>query len=155
MGRPTPEGTDLGQLREIALQTMREAKFPMLASLDGRQPRVRPVSPVRTEGFEVWVASLRRYGKTEEIAANPLVELAYLSPRHDQVRISGVAQVVEDGAVIQEIFEENPLLRGYLGSADNPELVLYRIEPRRVRFMREWALEYHEVELGLPGEGGA
>jgi hypothetical protein len=31
---------------------------------------------------------------------------------------------------------------------DNPELIIYRIEPSRVRFMREWALEYHEVEFG-------
>jgi len=151
MGMPTPENTDPEQLRDIARETMKEAKFPMLASIDGEQPRVRPVSPVRTVGFEVWVASLRRYGKTEEIAANPRVELVYLSPRHDQVRISGVAQVVSEPGVIGEIFEENPLLRGYLGSADNPELVLYRIEPLRVRFMREWALEYLEVELGQPG----
>ena len=28
---------------------------------------------------------------------------------------------------------------------ENPELIIYRIEPSRVRFMREWALEYVEV----------
>ena len=37
------------------------------------------------------------------------------------------------------------LLRNYLGTIDNPELVVYRIEPRQVRYMREWALEYHDV----------
>ena len=50
-------------------------------------------------------------------------------------------------ATILAIWEKNPLLRQYLGTPDNPELVLYRLVPARVRFMREWALEYHEVPL--------
>ena len=31
------------------------------------------------------------------------------------------------------------------GSLDNPELVVYRITPARVRYMQEWALDYYEV----------
>jgi hypothetical protein len=31
---------------------------------------------------------------------------------------------------------------------DNPELIVYRIRPARVRFMKEWALDYHEVPFG-------
>ena len=45
-----------------------------------------------------------------------------------------------------------PLLRHYLGTPDNPELVVYRIVPSRVRYMREWALDYHEVALEALGE---
>jgi general stress protein 26 len=111
---------------------------------------VRPVSPVRTDGFTVYVANLRSYHKTREIEANPHVELAYLSPDHDQVRISGRAEVLSDRALLQEIWEANPLLRHYLGSPDNPELIVYRVAPERVRFMREWALEYHDVPLEIP-----
>ena len=55
--------------------------------------------------------------------------------------------MVEDRALLQEIWEGNNLLRHYLGSVDNPDLIVYRIVPSRVRFMREWALEYHEVPL--------
>jgi len=80
-------------------------------------------------------------------AANPKVELNYLDEDHDQVRITGVAEVLTDGAVLHEIWEHNALLRRYLGSPDNPELIIYRIRPSRIRFMREWALEYHEVPL--------
>ncbi len=39
------------------------------------------------------------------------------------------------------------LLRAYLGTPDNPELIIYRIQPQRVQYMREWALHYHEVPL--------
>jgi len=115
--------------------------------MDGDQPRLRPVSPVRTDGFTVYVANLRGYHKTGEIAANPKVELCYLDAQHDQVRITGIATVLVERALLQEIWETNPLLRRYLGTIDNPDLIVYRIEPVRVRYMQEWALEYYEVPL--------
>ncbi len=145
MTRPAPQPIDPAQLPELALAVMTADRFPHLASIDGNQPRVRPVSPVRTERFTVYVANLRGYHKTVEIAANPRVELVYLDDHHDQVRITGVAEVIADRAVLQSIWDENPLLRQYLGSIDNPQLIVYRILPRQVRFMREWALEYYDV----------
>jgi general stress protein 26 len=147
MTRPVPEPIAPERLVELARAVLQADRFPYLATLDGDQPRVRPVSPVRTEGFTVYVANLRGYHKTVEIAANPKVELCYLDAHHDQVRLTGIAEIVTDRALLQEIWDANPLLRQYLGSLDNPELVLYRIRPTRVRFMREWALEYRDVPL--------
>jgi len=145
--KPRPEPVDPGRLYELAHTVIREAKFPMLATVDPEgQARVRPVSPVRVDDdFTIYVANLAVYQKTREIAANPKVELAYLSPDHDQVRITGVATIETDPEVITAIWEKNPLLRQYLGTPENPQFVLYRIDPKRVRFMREWALEYLEV----------
>ncbi len=139
---PIPEN-----LRELALTTMKEAKFPMMASTEGQQPRVRPVSPVRTDGFVVYVASLRSSHKTNELEVNGKVELCYLSEGHDQVRITGTCDRVTDRAFLQDIWDTNPLLRAFLGSIDNPEFILYKVVPHHVRFMREWALDYHEVPL--------
>ncbi len=148
MPQPTPEPFDPADLPELAAAVIEADRFPYLATLDGDQPRLRPVSPVRTEGFTVYVANLRSYHKTGEIAATPRVELCYLDEEHNQVRITGTADVVTDRAVLQAIWDANPLLRHYLGSLDNPELIVYRITPNRVRYMREWALEYHEVPVG-------
>jgi len=147
MSKPRPEPIDPKQLVELALAVLQADRFPDLATSDGDQPRVRPVSPVRTEHFTVYVANLRSYHKTSEIAANPKVELCYLAGNHDQVRITGVADLLDDQALLQQIWDANPLLRQYLGSIDNPELIVYRIRPLRVRFMKEWALEYYEVPL--------
>lgn len=144
---PQPEPIDPATLPDLARAVIREAKFPMLASLDGDQARVRPVSPVRVDAdtFVIYVANLRSYHKTGEIAANPKVELCYMAPDHDQIRITGIAEVLTDRPLLEEIWESNPLLRRYLGSLENPELIIYRILPSQVRFMREWALEYHDV----------
>ena len=73
--------------------------------------------------------------------------MAYLDEGHDQVRITGTAESVTDAATRQSIWDKNPLLRQFLGKIDNPEFILYRVVPERVRFMREWALEYFEVPI--------
>ena len=147
MAKPKSEPIDPAQLPELAQSVMSEAKFPMLSSIDGDQPRLRPVSPVKTDGFTVYVANLKAYHKTKEIASNPNVELCYMDSKHDQVRITGVAEVLGDADELQTIWDDNPLLRQYLGTIDNPMLIVYRIVPKQVRFMREWALEYHEVPV--------
>ena len=87
--------------------------------------------------------ALSRYEKL--IAANPKVELCYLDEQHNQVRLTGIVQVVTEHDLLKAIWDNNPLLRQYLGSLDNPELIVYRVEPTRVRYMQEWALEYYEV----------
>jgi general stress protein 26 len=145
--KPTPRPVDPSELPRLARAVIEADRFPFLATMDGDQPRLRPVSPVRTDGFTVYVANLKSYHKTGEIEVNPRVELAYLSGDHDQVRIAGRAEVVTERALLGEIWDANPLLRHYLGSLENPELIVYRIVPERVRFMREWSLAYHEVPL--------
>ncbi len=145
MTRTTPEPVSPGEVVNLALAVIAADRFPYLATVDGAQPRLRPVSPVRTDGFTVYVANLRSYHKTAEIAANPKVELCYLDDQHNQVRVTGVAETVTESALLQEIWDSNPLLRQYLGQIDNPELLVYRIKPNRVRYMREWALEYINV----------
>ena len=147
MPKPEPKKLSADEARVEALRVVGEDRFPYLATLDFDQPRLRPVSPVRTDGFTVYVANLKSYGKTAEIEANPKVELCYLDKGHDQVRITAVAEVLKEWETLEAIWNENPLLRQYLGSVDNPELIVYRMVPNRVRFMREWALEYHEVAI--------
>ena len=148
MPKPEPVAIDPKELPRLARETMEKAKFPQLASMDGDQARTRPVSPVKTEGFTVYVANLRMYHKTQEIAANPKVELCYVDDHHNQVRITGVAEVVTDRVVLQAIWDANSLLRLYMQSIDNPALIIYRVVPNRVRYMQEWALEYYEVPVG-------
>ena len=147
MNQPISEPIRPDEVPGLASDVVTSDRFPVLATIDEKTPRVRPVSPVKTEGFTVWVANLKSYHKTQEIAANPNVELCYVNQNHDQVRITGVASTEERAEVIQEIWNANPLLRHYLGSPDNRMLIIYRIEPTQVRYMKEWALEYHEVTL--------
>ena len=78
MNKPSPEPVTPDEVLRRAHAVVAADRFPQLATIDGNQPRLRPVSPVKTEGFVVYIANLRSYHKTEEIAANPRVELCYL-----------------------------------------------------------------------------
>ena len=145
MSKPTPKPIDPAEVKALALGVIAADRFPQLATIDGDQPRVRPVSPVKTDGFTVYVANLRLYHKTSEIAANRKVELCYMDAGHNQVRLTGVAEIVTQRPLLEEIWNANPLMRQFLGTLDNPQLIVYRIRPTQVRYMQEWALEYFEV----------
>ena len=147
MPKPEPRPVTLDELPAAALAVLDRHRYPMLATLDGNQPRVRPVTATWHDGFTVYFASLKRFHKTGEMTAAPQVELCYLDKDDDQVRITGIAEPVTDSATQEEAFHRDALLRQYLGSPGNPEFTLWRVRPTRVRFMREWALEYHEVPL--------
>ena len=144
---PASKSIDIETLPDIALECMNDAKFPVLATVGNAQTRVRPVSPVKNDRFTIYVDNLRKYGKTKEIEDNPKVELCSTSSNHDQVRITGIAAPLSDMDKIMEIWNSNALLRKFLVSPDNPELIIYRITPNQVRFMREWALEYYDVPI--------
>ena len=148
MTKPEPKKIEPEQLDELARSVLEADRFPVLATIDDDQPRLRPVSPVQTDGFTVYVANLRFYAKTAQIEANPNVELCYMDDDHNQVRITGVAHIETDRPTLEDIWHANPLMRQFLGTLDNPDLIVYRIEPTQVRYMQEWALEYYDVAVG-------
>jgi len=147
MTGPTPARIDPAELEELARAVVRADRFPFLATADGNQPCVRPMTLCWEDGFAVYFVSLRRFHKTVELAANPKAELCFMNDKHDQVRITGVAELVSDGALRQRAWDQDPLLPRYLGSIENPEFMLWRVRPTRVRYMKEWAIDYHEVPL--------
>ncbi len=57
------------------------------------------------------------------------------------------SETVQERETLEDLWNINPLLRNYLGSIDNPELMIYKVVPNRVSYMQEWALEYHNVPL--------
>ena len=59
MSKPEPKSIYPDKVRELAPDLVSRIRFSFLASIDVDQPRLRPVSPVRTDGFVVFVANLR------------------------------------------------------------------------------------------------
>jgi general stress protein 26 len=147
MTTPAPRPVDPSAVPALARAVVRADRAPLLATVDGDQPRLRPVSPLRVDGFTVYVGSLRRYHKTVELERNPRVEMCFLDAHHNQVRLSGTAEVVTDRRELDAVWAASALLRQFLGTIDDPEFVLYRIVPSRIRYMQEWALEYFEVPV--------
>jgi uncharacterized pyridoxamine 5'-phosphate oxidase family protein len=144
---PIPEPVPPEELVALARGVIRANRFPFLATTDGSEPRVRPVTLSWEDGFQIFFVSLRRFHKTVELAANPRAEFCFMDEKHDQVRVTGIAEEVNDRALRERAWNQDPLLPGYLGTMENPEFMLWRVRPTRVRYMKEWAIDYHEVPL--------
>ena len=69
MSKPRPEPIREDEVLEVSLSVVEKDRGPMLSTIDGDQPRVRPISPLRTDGFTIYFASLRNYHKTGELEA--------------------------------------------------------------------------------------
>ncbi len=145
MPTPSTDHVEPSELVQQALAVIYADRLPYLATVEGDQPRLRPIAPVKTDGFTIYIANLRSYGKTAEIESNPRVEICYLDGHNDQVRITGLAEIVTDKAIKAEIWDSNPHIRNYMVNVENSDFILYRVVPTRVRFMKEWALTYREV----------
>jgi general stress protein 26 len=147
VAKPTVPPLPPEDLVKFARGVIEGDRFPFLASIDGDEPRVRPVTLSWEENFTTYFVSLRRFHKTVELEANPNVELCFMDGKHDQVRIAGKAEQVTDRELLQRAWDRDPLLPKYLRTLDNPEFMLWRVRPTRVRYMKEWELAYHEVPI--------
>lgn len=69
-----------------------------LATCDGDQPRVRPVSPIVEEDMSVWITTYSSSRKVKHIQQNPNICLAFVEqPRGDKAAILiGEAKIIQD-----------------------------------------------------------
>lgn len=69
-----------------------------LATCDGDQPRVRPVSPIVEDDMSIWVTTFASSRKVKQIKANPKICLAFVEqPQGDKTAVViGEAQIVPD-----------------------------------------------------------
>ena len=72
--------------------------FAFLATSDGDQPRVRPVSPIVEDDMSVWVATSAGSRKVKQIRQNPRISLAFVQhPRGEKAAtVIGEAEIVRD-----------------------------------------------------------
>src|SRR5258708_605354 len=106
--------------KEEAIDIVRDAGFGFLATLEGNQPRVRPMMPYLTEDGELLLALLGRSKTIPQIKANPKVEVCFVDRKMWYCRVSGTAEITSDLAKKQIVFENVPMLRQYFAGAEDP-----------------------------------
>ena len=69
-----------------------------LATCDGDQPTVRPVSPIVEDNMSIWVTTFCTSRKVGQIRSNPKICLAFVEqPRGDKAAVViGEAQIIAD-----------------------------------------------------------
>lgn len=120
---------------EEAIDIVRDAGFGFLATVEGGQPRVRPMMPYLTEEGELLLAMLGRSRTIPQIKANPNVEVCFVDRKMWYCRVTGTAVLSNDLAKKNIVFENVPMLRQYFAGPEDPNYHLAVITIKAVEAM--------------------
>lgn len=116
-----------------------------LATAEGDQPRVRPVTLLNLEE-KFWIATSPRSTKARQILRNPNVEFCYpLSEEsgNGYIRVSGIATMIRDSEVIERIGSQIPFLIDYWTGTKDPDFCLIRITRVEIEYMEPGGMVPH------------
>jgi uncharacterized pyridoxamine 5'-phosphate oxidase family protein len=123
-----------------------------LATAEGDQPRVRPVSLIKLSG-RFYVVTGARGGvnaeKLKQIRANPKVEYYLPLQRNGSngfIRGEGTASVVDDPVTRERLHREVEWARDYFPTVDHPDYVLLEIKDSVYSFREPGTTEIIRVE---------
>ena len=111
-----------------------------LATLDGEQPRVRPMKPYVCEHGRIWLFSRLLTKKVDEIHNHDRVEICFVSDEQEVVRISGRLDIYNsmDPAKVTEfkekMFREMPDMSHYFTGPGDPNVVIYQLHVYHVQY---------------------
>ncbi len=120
---------------EEAIDIVRDAGFGYLATLEGNQPRVRPMMPYLTEEGELLLALLGRSRTIPQLKANSNVEVCFVDRKMWYARVTGTAVLSSDLEKKKIVFENVPMLRQYFAGAEDPNYHLAVITIKAVEAM--------------------
>ncbi len=114
--------------KEEVIDLIRDSGFGMLATVEGKQPRVRPMMPYLTEDGRMLIALLGRSRSIKEAKENPLVEICYVDRKMWYCRVTGKAKISDSKEDKQILWDNIPMLKQYFGGIADSNFVLMEIE---------------------------
>jgi len=115
---------------------IRDAGFGLLATVEGNQPRVRPMMPYLTEdNKELLLALLGRSRTIPQIEKNPHVEICFVDRKMWYCRVTGEGKISKDPAKKQILWDNIPMLRQYFGGIEDANFQLVEVAIKEVEAM--------------------
>lgn len=124
----------------------RRCKVAFMATCEGERPRIRPMAILAVEGNEVYMAAYAASPKMRQLARDPHVELCFMDEQYHHLRVQGTYEMVDDPDLKRRMWEQNPSMKEYFESADDPEYVLFKIKVEEALLMEE-RQSYHKLDI--------
>ena len=112
--------------KQRIVEIIKEIEPAYLATCEGDQPRVRPVSPIVEPDMSIWVGTRSTSRKVKQIEQNPKVCLAFVQPPHS-AKGQKVAIVIGEAKKISNLEEKKRFWR--LWTQVYPVFDLSRVYP--------------------------
>jgi len=135
----------IDQIREEVWGLLKTTQCVYLATAEADQPRVRPVTLLNIEK-KFWIATNLRSAKARQILRNPNVEFCLpLEEACGQgyVRVAGIASVITDPSVRDQIGSQIPFLNEHWEGTHDPSFCLIRITRVEIEYMKPGDMEAH------------
>ena len=111
-----------------AIDLIRDAGYGLLATMEGKQPRVRPIMPYLSDDNRLLVALLGRSRSISQVESNPQVEICFVDRKMWYCRIAGKAKISNSPEDKEILWNNIPMLKQYFGGPQDPNFKLMAIE---------------------------
>jgi len=113
-----------------------------LATCEGVQPIVRPVSPIVEDDMSIWVTTFCSSRKVKQIQNNPKICLAFVGqPSGDEAAVVfGEAELIQDVRAKQRVWKlaTFDLSQHFPNGLESEEFCLLKIVVRRIEWRDSW-----------------
>lgn len=113
-----------------------------LATCDGEQPQVRPVSPIVEDDMTVWLTTFSTSRKVKQIKANPRICLAFVEQPDGEkaATIIGEAKIIDSSEQKKRVWglAGFDLSRHFPDGAGSKEFCLVKILIKKVEWRDSW-----------------
>ena len=118
-----------------------------LATCDGLQPRIRPMTLIffRQRFF---IATGSTDAKAKQIQENPLSEILYIlhtETNSGYVRLAGPLKMVTDQILRKEVADFSGFIYDYWDNSENPSFLLLEMIPEEAQLMHPGDMNAHNI----------
>lgn len=128
----------LPEIQEEVWRRLKPLQSVYLATGEGEQPRVRPVTLLNIDQ-KFWIATSTRSAKARQMRHNPNVEFCLpldVEGGNGYLRVAGLATSVTDPETREAIGKQVPFLREFWAGSDDPQFALFRITRVEIEYLR-------------------
>jgi general stress protein 26 len=114
-----------------------------LATCDGDQPRVRPVSPIIEDDMSIWVTTFCCSRKVEQIKQNPKVCLAFVEQPNGEraATVIGEAEIITSKENKKRVWSlaTFDLFEHFPEGPESKDFCVLKIIPKKIEWKDDWS----------------
>ena len=128
----------INELKEEVWRHFKDFQYVFLATVEGNQSRVRPVTLIYFDK-RFWITTDTESAKVKQIQGDPNIEFCLYLQEGDKdgyVRVSGMAKVIKDRKTKEKIADHCDFFTKHWKSIDDPNYTLIEIYPKEIEYIR-------------------